>query len=112
MSVPVSSSTMSAPIDLARVRQLFARPARVAPADFLRREIASRMHERLGLVKIAPHRVLDAGCGSGPDLALLQKDYPAAHIVGIDAAPAMLDAARAPASAIKSLSGLLGRLLP
>ncbi|MFL6658167.1 MAG: methyltransferase domain-containing protein [Massilia sp.] len=103
---------MSAPIDLARVRQLFARPARVAPADFLRREIASRMHERLGLVKISPHRVLDAGCGSGPDLALLQKDYPAAHIVGIDAAPAMLDAARAPASAIKSLGGLLGRLLP
>ena len=103
---------MSAPIDLARVRRLFARPARVAPSDFLRREIAARMHERLELVRIAPHRVLDAGCGTGPDLSLLQKDFPAAHIVGVDAAPAMLEAAKAPASAVKTLGGLLSRLLP
>lgn len=103
---------MSAPIDLARVRRLFARPERIAPSDFLRREIAARMHERLALVKIAPRRVLDAGCGPGADLGLLQKDYPAAQIVGIDAAPAMLEAARTPASALKSLNGLLNRLLP
>jgi malonyl-CoA O-methyltransferase len=103
---------MSAPIDLARVRRLFARPERIAPSDFLRREIAARMHERLALVKIAPRRVLDAGCGPGADLVLLQKDYPAAQIVGIDAAPAMLEAAKTPASALKSLNGLLNRLLP
>jgi malonyl-CoA O-methyltransferase len=103
---------MSAPIDLARVRRLFARPERIAPSDFLRREIAARMHERLALVKIAPRRVLDAGCGPGADLGLLQKDYPAAQIVGIDAAPAMLEAAKTPASALKSLNGLLNRLLP
>jgi malonyl-CoA O-methyltransferase len=103
---------MSAPIDLARVRRLFSRPARVAPSDFLRREIAHRMHERLELVNISPRRVLDAGCGAGADLATLQKDYPAAHIIGIDAAPAMLEAARTPASALKSLNSLLHRLLP
>lgn len=103
---------MSAPIDLARVRRLFSRPDRVAPSAFLRREIAGRMHERLDLVKIAPRRVLDAGCGPGADLGLLQKDYPGAQIIGIDAAPAMLDAARAPASALKSLGGMLSRLLP
>jgi malonyl-CoA O-methyltransferase len=103
---------MSAPIDLAQVRRLFARPERIAPSDFLRREIAARMHERLGLVKIAPRRVLDAGCGAGADLALLQKDYPAAQIIGLDAAPAMLDAAKAPASALKSLNAMLSRLLP
>ena len=103
---------MSAPIDLARVRRLFARPERIAPSDFLRREIAARMHERLQLVKIAPRRVLDAGCGPGADLGMLQKDYPAAQIVGIDAAPAMLEAAQTPASALKSLNGLLSRLLP
>ncbi|RZA31915.1 MAG: SAM-dependent methyltransferase, partial [Lysobacteraceae bacterium] len=51
---------MSAPIDQARVRSLFAQPARVQPSDFLRREIAQRMHERLQLVKIAPKQVLDA----------------------------------------------------
>ncbi|WLI89803.1 methyltransferase domain-containing protein [Massilia sp. R2A-15] len=98
---------MSAPIELSRVRRLFARPARVAPSDFLRREIASRMHDRLELVKIAPQRVLDAGCGAGADLAVLQKDYPAAQVIGVDAAPAML--ADAPVSAAK---GLLSRLLP
>jgi malonyl-CoA O-methyltransferase len=98
---------MSAPIELARVRRLFARPQRIAPSDFLRREIASRMHDRLELVKITPQRVLDAGCGAGADLAVLQKDFPAAQVIGIDAAPAML--AGAPVSAAK---GLLGRLLP
>ncbi len=103
---------MSAPIDLARVRRLFARPERIAPSDFLRREIAARMHERLALVKIAPRRVLDAGCGPGADLGMLQKDYPVAQIVGIDAAPAMLEAAKTPASALKTLNGLLSRLLP
>ncbi|MES2018739.1 MAG: methyltransferase domain-containing protein [Pseudomonadota bacterium] len=103
---------MSAPIDLARVRQLFARPSRVAPSDFLRREIAGRMHERLELVKIAPRRVLDAGCGAGADLPLLQKDYPGAQIIGVDAAPAMLEQAQTPASALKSLNSMLSRLLP
>lgn len=103
---------MSAPIDLARVRSLFANPSRVAGADFLRREIAGRMHERLALVKIVPARVLDAGCGAGGDLALLQKSYPGSQLIGVDAAPAMMAAAKTPAGAIKSLNALLGRLLP
>jgi malonyl-CoA O-methyltransferase len=103
---------MSAPIDLARVRALFADPARVAPSDFLRREVASRMHERLALVKIAPQQVLDAGCGPGADLALLQKAYPAAQIVGVDAAPAMAEAAKAPAPAMRALNQMLNRLMP
>ena len=102
---------MSAPIDLARVRRLFADPARVAPSDFLRREIASRMHDRLALVKLAPARVLDAGCGSGADLATLQTDYPAAQVIGVDASAAMLAGARAaaPASGLKSM---FSRLMP
>ena len=103
---------MSAPIDAARVRQLFSQPQRVAGAEFLRREIAARMRERLALVKIVPRRVLDAGCGAGADLALLQKDYPAAQIVGLDASAAMIEAAKSPASAMKSLNGMLARLLP
>lgn len=103
---------MSAPIDLARVRALFARPERVAPADFLRREIAQRMHERLQLVKIVPKQVLDAGCGAGADLALLQKTYPAAQILGLDGAQAMARAARTPAPSTRSLNQMLSRLLP
>jgi malonyl-CoA O-methyltransferase len=107
MVSPQSTSKMSAPIEPARVRRLFARPQTIAAADFLRREIASRMHERLGLVRLSPQRVLDAGCGLGADLALLHQDYPAAQVLGIDAAPAMALAARAPAA-----KSLLSRLLP
>ena len=103
---------MSAPIDGQRVRALFAEPARVAPADFLRREIAERMHERLSLVKIVPQRVLDAGCGAGADLATLQKRYPAAQVVGLDASGAMLAGAKAPAPSMRSLNGMLSRLMP
>ncbi|HEY0060575.1 MAG TPA: methyltransferase domain-containing protein [Telluria sp.] len=103
---------MSAPIDLARVRALFARPARVATADFLRREIAARMHERRELIKVAPARVLDAGCGSGADLAPLQRAYPAAQVLGLDAAHAMTLAAATAAPAPGALNQLLGRLLP
>lgn len=111
MANPPSPSKMSAPIDLARVRTLFADPARVARSDFLRREIASRMHDRLALVKLAPARVLDAGCGTGPDLAVLQKNYPAAQVIGIDASAAM--AARAKSSApASSLKSMLHRLMP
>jgi malonyl-CoA O-methyltransferase len=103
---------MSAPIDGLRVRALFAEPQRVAAADFLRREIAARMHERLSLVKIVPQRVLDAGCGTGPDLGTLQKTYPAAQIIGIDASGAMLAEAKAPAPAMRSLNQMLSRLMP
>ena len=112
MPVPPSPPKMSAPIDALQVRSFFSRPARVLPSDFLRREIAARMHERLQLVKIVPQRVLDAGCGPGADLALLHQDFPAAQILGLDAAPAMLRAARAPASRLASLNQFLSKLLP
>ena len=112
MPVPANPPKMSAPIDAVQVRDFFSRPARVAPSDFLRREVSARMHERLELVKITPHRVLDAGCGPGADLAQLHKDYPAAQIIGLDAAQAMMQAARAPASKLASLNQFLSKLLP
>lgn len=112
MASPQSSSRLSAPIDLARVRELFARPDRIAASDFLRREIAERMHERLSLVKIVPKQVLDAGCGAGADLALLQKTYPAAQILGLDGAGAMAREAKGPMSQGGALNQLLTRLMP
>ena len=112
MPVPSNPPKMSAPIDAVQVRDFFSRPARVAPSDFLRREVSARMHERLELVKITPLRVLDAGCGPGADLAQLHKDYPAAQIIGLDAAQAMMQAARAPASKLSSLNQFLSKLLP
>ena len=70
---PSASAKLSAPIDLPLVRRRFGQPQRVAESDFLRREVSARMQERLALVKIAPREVLDAGCGEGADLPVLQK---------------------------------------
>lgn len=112
MASPQTPSKMSAPIDLGRVRQLFSAPRRVAESDFLRREIASRLHEKLAVVKLSPERVLDAGCGAGADLALLHKTYPAAQVLGVDIAPAMVEAARAPSGGTRPLNQLLSRLMP
>jgi malonyl-CoA O-methyltransferase len=92
--VPQSDSKLSAPIDLARVRTLFADPARTVESGFLRREVAMRMHERLSLIRIAPQHVLDAGCGDGGDLAALQKHFPQTALLGLDASFAMLRAAQ------------------
>jgi malonyl-CoA O-methyltransferase len=111
MQVPANPPKLSAPIDLDRVRTLFADPSRVAGADFLRREVAHRMHERLGFVKLNPQRVLDAGCGTGPDLPILQKSFAAAQILGLDASLPMLQAAQG-ARGKSALNQLIGKLLP
>ena len=108
-----ASGKYSADIDLQLVRRLFSRPARVRESDFLRREIAERMDERLALVKLAPRQVLDAGCGEGADLALLQRHYPEAHVIGLDAAPAMLHlASERQAGARSAVERVLGKWLP
>lgn len=71
------------------------------------------MHERLELVKIAPQRVLDLGCGEGADLSELQEHYPDAQVLGLDASPAMLAAAHArQAAALSSVNRLLTKWLP
>jgi len=81
---------VSAPISLAQIRRLFARPERVAQSQFLRREIAARMFERLSLIKIDPLQVLDAGCGEGDDLLTLRQHFPRSGLLGLDAAMGML----------------------
>ena len=94
------------------MRHLFAQPARIAESAFLRREVAGRMHERLSLVKIAPKRVLDAGCGEGADLPTLQSTFTGAHLLGIDASPSMLVSAHdEQVAALSSMRRLLTRWL-
>jgi malonyl-CoA O-methyltransferase len=113
LQLPAPEEKFSAPIDLRQVRRLFGRAQRVAPSAFLRREIAARMHERLGLIKIAPDQVLDAGCGEGADLASLQQRFPQAQIIGVDGAPAMLTAAGAQLASAKSgMARRIGKWLP
>jgi malonyl-CoA O-methyltransferase len=115
MSSPATppDTSLSAPIDLSLVRRLFARPQRVAESLFLRREIAARMHERLALINLIPHQVLDAGCGEGADLFTLQERFPGAQLLGLDGAPAMLAQAQQRIAAGQPLvSKLLTRWLP
>lgn len=110
---PSSEPRLSAPIDLARVRHLFSSAQRVADAEFLRREVAARMFERLELVKIDPQRLLDAGCGAGGDLAMLKKQYAHAEVLAVDASDAMLLEARSQLeAALSSVHRLLAKYLP
>lgn len=56
--------------------------------------IGQRLFERLDYLKITPAYVLDLGCGTGWLSRLLQKKYPKACVVGLDAAQAMLTCAK------------------
>jgi len=116
LPVPNASAKLSAAIDLPLVRRLFSQPQRVAESDFLRREVAARMLERLMLVKIAPQRVLDAGCGEGADIPALQKRFSEAQLIGLDGAFNMVTQAQqhqsAAQSAVNRLLGSLNKWLP
>lgn len=52
------------------------------------------MLERLDLVKLAPRRILDAGCGPGRDAAALHARFPKAELVALDLSLAMLRSGR------------------
>lgn len=97
-------------VDPRAVRAGFARAAGgYDRAAALQREIGTRMLQRLDYVRIEPHAILDAGCGTGNALAELAARYPRAAVVGLDCAFAMLAAARQRCEAGRSL---LQRLLP
>lgn len=94
-------STESDPLrlDETSVRRNFERAALgYDQAAALHREVAARMAERLGVVRITPSTILDAGCGTGEALAELQARYPDARRVGVDLAHGMAKAARARAA--------------
>lgn len=85
--------------DLALDRKLMrAAFERAAPtydrAAVVQREVADRLVSRLDLIKLAPRRVLDAGCGTGYCTRALAGRYRDAHLVGVDLAHAMARAAR------------------
>lgn len=75
-----------ADLDPVAIRRGFERAASTCDLDpVLQREVARRMGRRLDLVKRAPQRLLDLGCGTGADLAALAARYPAAELAGCDA---------------------------
>ena len=81
-----------------------------AAAARLEQEIGLRMLERLDYVKLAPRRILDAGCGPSPQAAQLTARYPEAQLLALDFSLPMLRAGRPPGGLSGGLPGWLGRL--
>lgn len=71
------------------------------------------MAERLDLLKIAPRSLLDAGCGAGVDIGMLQQRYPGSGVLGLDASCQLLSSAHAQRRATQPPhQRLIGKLLP
>ncbi|HLT25761.1 MAG TPA: methyltransferase domain-containing protein [Zeimonas sp.] len=97
-------------LDPLAVRRQFTRRARHgARADFLLREVESRMLERLPLVRLEPQRIVDVGCGFGEGLLALKRHYPKAQLFGVDASLAVVR--RAQQALAPPSRGFFGRML-
>ncbi len=82
-------------LDRVQMRVGFERAAQTYDtAAGLQREVADRLFERLEIVRLAPERILDVGCGTGYCSDLLARRYRGARVVGVDLAQAMLRLAR------------------
>jgi malonyl-CoA O-methyltransferase len=82
-------------LDRRAVRASFERAAtRYDAFAALQDAVRANLAERLDLVRLAPARMLDAGCGTGGAQRLLFGRFPKAALVAVDFAPAMLAAAQ------------------
>ena len=82
-------------IDARAARRRFGRAAATyADAARLEAEVGARMLERLEVVRAAPARILDAGCGPAPQARALARRYPGAALVALDFSLPMLALAR------------------
>jgi malonyl-CoA O-methyltransferase len=76
------------------VRRSFDRAARTYDAAaVLHAEVRKNLLERLELTALAPRAVLDAGAGTGHGSRALQRRYPKALVIALDASHGMLRAA-------------------
>lgn len=110
---PTSANTGRPVYDLRRLMRIFDR--RAATFDdvaFLPREIAQRMRERLDYIKVAPVRVLDAGCGMGGDLPGLRERFADASVLGLDVSAGMLTRANRAETAEAEANAGWRRYLP
>ena len=83
-------------LDKRRVAAAFDRAASTYEQhDFLQREVADRVLERLDYVSLEPRTVLDIGAGTGRCARALGARYRRARVVQCDLAPGMLRSARA-----------------
>lgn len=82
-------------LDRVQVRAAFERAATsYDSAAALQREVADRLLERLDIVRLAPQRILDVGCGTGYGTDFLARRFRGATVIGVDLAHAMAQHAR------------------
>jgi malonyl-CoA O-methyltransferase len=90
VTVQTDSPTDRPTIDRAQMLRLLARPRALEADDFLQREVARRMIERLATIRVDARRVLDLGCGPKGDIDLLRQRFEGAAIVELDIVAARL----------------------
>jgi malonyl-CoA O-methyltransferase len=94
-------------IDKARARASFGRAAKTYDATaILQKQVREEMLSRLDLVKLSPHTVLDAGCGTGLASHALQKRFSKSQVVSLDFALPMLQKTRS----TNPNNGLIGQV--
>lgn len=83
-------------LDKIRVRRAFGRAAaRYDAAAVLQKTVQADSLERLDVVRLAPRRILDLGCGTGGASRLLRARYRGAQVLSADLALPMLHRQRA-----------------
>lgn len=83
------------PLDKRRVAESFDRAAQSYERhDFLQREVATRVLERLDYVSLKPSHILDVGSGTGRCARALATRYKRAQVIQCDLALGMLKQAR------------------
>jgi malonyl-CoA O-methyltransferase len=85
------------PARVATVRAQFDRRARRFSAhDAVVREVDRRLQERLDVIRLAPERIVDVGCGAGASAAPLLQRYAQVQWFGADLSRVMLQQMRTP----------------
>jgi malonyl-CoA O-methyltransferase len=104
---------MSAPpkLDTSLVRRRFNRAAiTYSNAAVVQREVGNRLLERFDMMKLAPHTILDVGCGPGTHTSALRTRFPNANVVALDHAMKMVElASPAPSGLMTKLTSAFGK---
>ena len=78
-----------------RVGQCFSQAANTYDAHaVLQREVANRLIAHTEFIRLKPARILDIGCGTGYFTGLLRDRFKRAHIIALDIAASMTEAAK------------------